>query len=75
MKKLTLILVAVGALLSSCSRQEVATIQPNKMERIVNLQDLKEYIEWDIANGKDKDGNWLPNGGWVKWNPETKREE
>lgn len=21
---------------------------------------------------KDKDGNWLPNGGWVKWQP---REE
>lgn len=18
---------------------------------------------------KDKDGNWLPNGGWVKWSP------
>tara|TARA_Y100000356_G_scaffold126394_1_gene124250 strand:+ start:301 stop:636 length:336 start_codon:yes stop_codon:yes gene_type:complete len=24
---------------------------------------------------KDKEGNWLPNGGWVKWNPETKKEE
>ena len=24
---------------------------------------------------KDKDGNWLPDGGWVKWNPETKKEE
>ena len=24
---------------------------------------------------KDKEGNWLPNAGWVKWNPETKKEE
>lgn len=24
---------------------------------------------------KDKDNNWLPHGGWVKWNPETKKEE
>ena len=24
---------------------------------------------------KDKEGNWLPNNGWVKWNPETKKEE
>ena len=24
---------------------------------------------------KDRDGNWLPNRGWVKWNPETKKEE
>jgi len=24
---------------------------------------------------KDKEGKWLPNNGWVKWNPETKREE
>lgn len=25
---------------------------------------------------KRKDGdNWLPNGGWVKWNPETERNE
>ena len=56
MKKLTVLLIG-SILFLSCSRQEVATIQPNKMERIVNLQDLKEYIEWDIANGKDKDGN------------------
>lgn len=24
---------------------------------------------------KDKDGKWLPNGGWVKWNPETNTNE
>ena len=24
---------------------------------------------------KDRDSNWLPNRGWVKWNPETKQEE
>lgn len=24
---------------------------------------------------KDSDGKWLPDNGWVKWNPETKREE
>jgi hypothetical protein len=24
---------------------------------------------------KDSEGNWLPHGGWKKWNPETKREE
>ena len=24
---------------------------------------------------KDKEGNWLPDGGWVKWNPDTQREE
>ena len=24
---------------------------------------------------KDKEGNWLPDGGWVKWNPDTKKEE
>ena len=24
---------------------------------------------------KDKEGNWLPDRGWVKWNPETKQEE
>ena len=24
---------------------------------------------------KDKESNWLPNGGWVKWNPDTQREE
>jgi hypothetical protein len=24
---------------------------------------------------KDKDGNWLPDGGWVKWNPNTKKAE
>ena len=24
---------------------------------------------------KDKENNWLPNGGWVKWNPDTQKEE
>ena len=24
---------------------------------------------------KDKEGNWLPDGGWVKWNPKTKSVE
>tara|TARA_R110002110_G_scaffold71403_1_gene190932 strand:+ start:3584 stop:3913 length:330 start_codon:yes stop_codon:yes gene_type:complete len=24
---------------------------------------------------KDKDGNWFPDGGWVKWNPDTQKEE
>ena len=24
---------------------------------------------------KDADNNWLPDGGWVKWNPETQKEE
>ena len=24
---------------------------------------------------KDKEGNWLPDNGWVKWNPKTQREE
>ncbi|MAF25512.1 hypothetical protein CL634_08075 [bacterium] len=24
---------------------------------------------------KDKEGNWLSDRGWVKWNPETKQEE
>lgn len=24
---------------------------------------------------KDKEGNWLPDGGWVKWNPNTKKAE
>jgi|TARA_R110000765_G_scaffold121857_4_gene218218 DNA-directed RNA polymerase subunit RPC12/RpoP len=24
---------------------------------------------------KDKDGGWLPDGGWVKWNPDTQKEE
>jgi hypothetical protein len=24
---------------------------------------------------KDKEGNWLPDGGWVKWNPDTQKEE
>lgn len=24
---------------------------------------------------KDNDGNWLPDGGWVKWNPKTKTAE
>lgn len=24
---------------------------------------------------KDSDGGWLPNGGWMKYNPDTKREE
>ena len=24
---------------------------------------------------KDADGNWLPDRGWVKWNPETQKEE
>ena len=24
---------------------------------------------------KDADGNWLPDNGWVKWNPQTKQEE
>ena len=24
---------------------------------------------------KDKEGNWLPNGGWVKYQPSAKREE
>ena len=24
---------------------------------------------------KDNEGKWLPNGGWVKWNPDTQREE
>ena len=24
---------------------------------------------------KDKDGEWLPNGGWVKWNSKTKSLE
>ena len=24
---------------------------------------------------KDKEGNWRPDRGWVKWNPDTKQEE
>lgn len=24
---------------------------------------------------KDADGNWLPDKGWIKWNPETQKEE
>ena len=24
---------------------------------------------------QDKDHNWLPNGGWTKYNPETKKDE
>ncbi len=24
---------------------------------------------------KDGDGNWLPDGGWVRWNPQTKTVE
>ena len=24
---------------------------------------------------KDKEGNWFPDGGWVKWNPDTQKEE
>ena len=24
---------------------------------------------------KDADGNWLPDGGWQKWNPKTKTVE
>lgn len=24
---------------------------------------------------KDADGNWLPNNGWVKWNPKTEQNE
>jgi hypothetical protein len=24
---------------------------------------------------KDGDGNWLPDGGWMKWNPKTKKAE
>jgi hypothetical protein len=24
---------------------------------------------------KDSDGNWLPDGGWVKWNSQTKSVE
>ena len=28
-----------------------------------------------FPRNKDKDGNWLPDGGWVKWNKETEKEE
>jgi len=24
---------------------------------------------------KDSEGNWLPDGGWVKWNPKTEKNE
>ena len=24
---------------------------------------------------KDNDGNWLPDRGWVKWNPKTEKNE
>ena len=24
---------------------------------------------------KDSDGNWLPDQGWVKWNPKTEKNE
>lgn len=24
---------------------------------------------------KDNDGKWLPDGGWVKWNPKTEKPE
>jgi|TARA_Y100000401_G_scaffold110320_1_gene107436 DNA-directed RNA polymerase subunit RPC12/RpoP len=24
---------------------------------------------------KDKEGNWLPDNGWVKWNSKTQKEE
>jgi PHP family Zn ribbon phosphoesterase len=24
---------------------------------------------------KDKENNWLPDNGWVKWNPQTQQEE
>jgi hypothetical protein len=24
---------------------------------------------------KDKDGNWLPDRGWVKWNSKTQQNE
>lgn len=28
-----------------------------------------------FAKSKDKDGNWLPDNGWVKYNKETGKEE
>jgi len=28
-----------------------------------------------FPKNKDADGNWLPDNGWTKWNPETKKEE
>lgn len=28
-----------------------------------------------FPKNKDKDGNWLPNNGWVKWNRDTNKEE
>tara|TARA_R110002012_G_scaffold84403_2_gene211229 strand:+ start:723 stop:956 length:234 start_codon:yes stop_codon:yes gene_type:complete len=52
MKKLTVILL--GAILFlSCSREEVATIsQFELLETINDLEDSKEYLLWDIENGK-----------------------
>ena len=52
MKKLTLLLL--GAILFiSCSREENATIsQFELLETINDLEDSKEYLLWDIENGK-----------------------
>lgn len=28
-----------------------------------------------FPKSKDREGNWLPNNGWMKWNKDTQKEE
>ena len=47
--KHTLLTLGIIALMCSCSRQESLTC---KMETINSLEDMKEYMEWDLSEGR-----------------------
>ena len=56
MKKLTVILLAVTIALGCSHQKELASAKEQKainvMSAINTLEDMKEWIEWDVYNGR-----------------------
>jgi len=44
----TLLTLGIIALMCSCSRREI----PTNMETINNLEDMREWVEWDMSQGR-----------------------
>lgn len=54
---------------------EKVCVQPGVLRNV-----RKSYGQLKVGGGlfpknKDKDGNWLPDNGWVKWNADSGKEE
>ena len=74
--------VACGKCASENLRFVVRTVDDNQYYEI-RCSDCGARLEFGsmkkggglFPKRKDKEGNWLPDGGWVKWNPKTKSVE